>query len=125
MLRHAWALLAPPLCGACGSPAGRAGPPCGPCAAALNRATPLALSVPAADWSLAAAPYDGVARAAVPGIKFRGRLSPAEPMPAARARAAAPRLDGHTIIPVPPAPRRLRRRGFDPPDEITKALANR
>src|SRR5262245_45110364 len=115
MVRGALALLAPPLCGACGVPAAAAGEPlCAGCAAALKLVKPLALSMPAADWSLAAAPYDGVARAIVSALKFRGRVSLADPMAAAMTCAAGDRLDGHVLVPVPPAPRRRRRRGFDP-----------
>jgi ComF family protein len=125
MLRHAWALLAPPLCGGCAGPTSAGAALCRTCAAALERATPFALTVPAADWTVAAAPYDGIARTMVTALKFRGRLTVAEPMAAAIADASATRLDGHALVPVPPAPRRRRRRGFDPADEITKAMARR
>jgi ComF family protein len=125
MLHHAWALLAPPLCGACGRPTSAGEALCVNCAAALAQVTPFALTVLAADWTLAAAPYDGVPRAVVAALKFRGGLPLAEPMAAKIADAAGTRLDGHTLVPVPPAPRRRRRRGFDPADEIAKVLASR
>jgi predicted amidophosphoribosyltransferase len=125
MLRHAWALLAPPLCGSCAGPTSAGEALCGTCAAALGRATPFALTVLAANWTLAAAPYDGVPRAVVTALKFRGGLPLAEPMAVAIADAAGTRLDGHALVPVPPAPRRRRRRGFDPADEIARALARR
>jgi ComF family protein len=125
MLRHAWALLAPPLCGACGHPTSAGDALCVNCAAALGRATPFALTVAAADWALAAAPYDGVPRAVVAALKFRGSLPLAEPMAAKIADATGTLLDGHALVPVPPAPGRRRRRGFDPAEEIAAALARR
>src|SRR3954453_14077525 len=125
MIRHAWALLAPPLCGACGRPTSAGEALCGAGPAAPGGATPFALTVAAADWTLAAAPYDGVPRAVVAALKFRGRVTLAEPMAAKIADASGTRLEGHALVPVPPAPRRLRRRGFDPAEEIAAALARR
>jgi ComF family protein len=125
MLRAAWSLLAPPLCGACGAAAAAGEPICRNCVASLELTRPLPLSVPAADWALAAAPYEGIPRAMVTALKFRGRLTLAEPMAAALADAAAIRLDGHVLVPVPPAPRRRRRRGFDPAEQIARALSRR
>ena len=123
MLRHVWALLAPPLCGVCGEPSEAGDPLCARCHRALGFARPSAFSLPAADWTLAAAEYDGTARAMVTALKFRGRLALAQPMAGAIAAAAGDRVHGLTIVPVPPAPRR--RRGFDPANEIARALADR
>jgi len=70
----------------------------------------------------AAAPYEGVARQLVGGLKFTGRL------PLARAMASA--MDGlvpipadTVVVPVPASPARSRRRGFDPAGEVAKWLA--
>ena len=123
MLRHAWALLAPPLCGVCASLTGAGEPLCARCTAALARARPCAFPLPAADWAVAAAPYDGIARTLVAALKFRAHLPLADPMAAAIAAAAGGRLDGRTLVPVPAAPSRRRRRGFDPADQITRAVA--
>jgi predicted amidophosphoribosyltransferase len=122
MLRHALALLAPPLCAVCAAAATPREPLCARCAAALGQARPSAFPLPAADWTLAAADYDGTARAMVTGLKFGGRLALAGPMAAAIAAAAGHRLDRLTVVPVPPAPRRRRHRGFDPAQELAAAL---
>jgi len=125
MLRHAWALLAPPLCGVCGAPTRAGDPLCTGCHGALRLSRPLAFPLPAADWTLAAAGYEGTARAVVTALKFHGRLALAEPMAAAIAGALGGRGRDMTIVPVPPAPRRRRRRGFDPAQELGAALARR
>jgi predicted amidophosphoribosyltransferase len=119
----AWALslLAPPLCCTCGSPAPAGHPLCPACAEALRLAPAQPLLIPGADRAIAAAPYDGVARRLVAALKFRGLLAAAGPMAAAIANAVELDEDA-AIVPVPPAPRRRRSRGFDPAGEIAKAL---
>ena len=74
-------------------------------------------------WS--SAPYEGVARDLVAALKFR-RLLPVADLMAERIQWLAPAhmLSG-AIVPVPPAPARLRRRGFDPAGELAAALAER
>ncbi|HET9197226.1 MAG TPA: phosphoribosyltransferase family protein [Solirubrobacterales bacterium] len=74
-------------------------------------------------WSSAS--YEGVARDLVGALKFRRLLTVADLM-AERIEWLAPAhmLSG-TIVPVPPAPPRLRRRGFDPAGELAAALAAR
>lgn len=74
-------------------------------------------------WSSAS--YEGVARNLVGALKFR-RLLPVADLMAERIEWLAPAhmLSG-TIVPVPPAPPRLRRRGFDPAGELAAALAAR
>jgi ComF family protein len=123
MLRPAWALLAPPLCGICCAPSAASEPLCPTCSGALERCVPTPVRVAATDWALAATPYSEIARAAITALKFRGRLAVARPIAAAIAVAAGSRLAAATIVPVPPAPRRRRRRGFDPADEIATALS--
>jgi predicted amidophosphoribosyltransferase len=74
-------------------------------------------------WSSAS--HEGVARDLVAALKFR-RLLPVADLMADRIHWLAPAhmLSG-TIVPVPPAPARLRRRGFDPAGELAGALAER
>jgi len=83
---------------------------------------PASIRVPGIDAVIAAGDYEGVARGLVAGLKFAGRLQLARPAAAAVA-AAAPDLEGAVLVPVPPAPRRARRRGFDAADEIAVQLA--
>ncbi len=70
-------------------------------------------------------PHEGVARNLVAALKFR-RLLPVADLMADRIQWLAPAhmLSG-AIVPVPPAPSRLRRRGFDPAGELAAALAER
>ena len=72
---------------------------------------------------LAAAPYEGTARALVGALKFGRR--PALAIRAARAIAAAapPTVAECGVVCVPPSPARLRSRGFDPAAAIAVALA--
>jgi predicted amidophosphoribosyltransferase len=74
-------------------------------------------------WSSAS--YEGVARHLVAALKFR-RLLPVADLMAERIEWLAPAhmLSG-TIVPVPAAQARLRRRGFDPAGELAAALAAR
>jgi predicted amidophosphoribosyltransferase len=66
-----------------------------------------------------------VARSLVAALKFR-HLLPVADLMAERIQWLAPAhmLSG-AIVPVPPAPSRLRRRGFDPAGELAAALAER
>jgi predicted amidophosphoribosyltransferase len=92
----------------------------------LARAEPFLSSGPAGlDKAWSSAPYEGVARDLVAALKFR-RLLPVADLMAERIEWLAPAhmLSG-TIVPVPPAPVRLRRRGFDPAGELAGALAER
>jgi predicted amidophosphoribosyltransferase len=74
-------------------------------------------------WSSAS--HDGVARALVGALKFRHLLPVAELM-ADRIEWLVPgHLLGGSVVPVPPAPGRLRRRGFDPAGELAAALGTR
>ena len=122
VLAHALSLLAPPLCAACAGPAAPSEVLCARCERGLIQVRPLSVLIPGIDEALAAAPYEGIARQLVGALKFRGRLSVATPM--ALAIAAAIELDaGAALVPVPPAPRRRRNRGFDPAEEIARALS--
>ena len=87
------------------------------------RAPPQPFAVPHTDRALAAAPYDGTARALITALKFSHRLALAD-MAAAAIQAKAAPLTA-TIVPVPPDPWRHRLRGFDPAAEIAAALSRR
>jgi ComF family protein len=123
MLDRLLAMLAPPTCCACAAAAVAGAPLCAGCASAMRRARPAVVAVAGLDWAVAAAPYDGIGGALVAALKFRGRLALAAPIAAAIATAAGARLAGATLVAVPAAPRRRRRRGFDPAEEISRALA--
>jgi predicted amidophosphoribosyltransferase len=72
-------------------------------------------------WS--AAPYEGVARELVAALKFRRLLPLAGVAAAAIASGAPPELLRGALVPVPPAPLRLRLRGLDPAEELTAELS--
>ncbi len=120
------AAFAPPLCAACGRSCRPEAIVCTRCARGLAAAEPLlGMGPPGLDRAWSSAAYDGVARDLVAALKFR-RLLPVAGLIAERIEWMAPAhmLSG-TIVPVPPAPLRLRRRGFDPTGEIATALATR
>ncbi len=118
--------LVPPLCAACGRPCRAGAVVCTRCARRLAAAEPLRGNGPAGlDRSWSSASYEGVVRDLVAALKFR-RLLPVADLMAERIEWLAPaHLLSGTIVPVPPAPPRLRRRGFDPAGELGAALAER
>jgi predicted amidophosphoribosyltransferase len=65
-----------------------------------------------------------VARELVLALKLRGSRAAADAM-AAMIVARCPALEGAVVVPVPPAPERLRRRGFDPATLIAGRLSVR
>jgi predicted amidophosphoribosyltransferase len=118
--------LAPPLCAACGRSCRPEGVVCSRCGRRLAAAQPLlGKGPPGIDRAWSSAPYEGVARNLVAALKFR-RLLPVADLISDRIHWLAPAhmLSG-TIVPVPAAPARLRRRGFDPAGEIAASLAER
>ncbi len=126
ILRVAGAGLAPPLCAACGRSCRPQAVLCTRCNRRLATARPLLGRGPAGlDRAWSSASHEGVARDLVAALKFR-RLLPVADLMADRIQWLAPAhmLSG-TIVPVPPAPSRLRRRGFDPAGELAGALAER
>lgn len=123
----AWLLdpLAPPRCLSCRALLVRAavGPGlCDPCATAVARSSPVAFRADAIDGGLAPLAYDGTGRRLVAALKF-GRLPVVAELGAALIadRAPAGWLEA-TVVPVPAAPFRARRRGFDPAWELSSAL---
>ena len=126
ILRLAAAGLAPPLCAACGRSCRPQAVVCTRCGRRLAAARGLlSAGPPGLDRAWSSAPYEGVARDLVAALKFR-RLLPVADLMADRIQWLAPAhmLSG-AIVPVPPAPSRQRRRGFDPAGELAGALAER
>jgi ComF family protein len=125
-LRSIAALVAPPLCAACARACAATQPICPACAARLARARAGAAIVGGVGRVVWAAPYEGVARELVAALKFRSRVGLAVVLAAALADACAPVAPPHwEVVAMPPAPARLRRRGFDPAELIAAALAAR
>jgi predicted amidophosphoribosyltransferase len=124
---HAVAVgIAPPLCAACGRSCRPEAIVCTRCGRRLATAEPLlGKGPPGLDRAWSSAPHEGVARNLVAALKFR-RLLPVADLMADRIQWLVPAhmLSG-AIVPVPPAPSRLRRRGFDPAGELAAALAER
>ena len=124
MLRAVACLFAPPLCAACRRCCPTTAVLCERCDAGLAGSGSTLDAPPAGiDRAWAVAPYDGVARELVAALKFRRLLTVAGEMAARIGEAAPQDLLSGTLVPVPPAPGRLLRRGFDPAAEIAAALA--
>lgn len=126
-LPHALAdVVVPPLCPACGRHCRPEAGLCTRCSRRLAGAEPLAGTGPAGlDRAWSSAPHEDVARDLVAALKFR-RLLPVAALMAERIRWLAPAsLLSGTIVPVPTAPLRSLRRGFDPAAEIAAALSRR
>jgi predicted amidophosphoribosyltransferase len=126
MLQVAVALVAPPLCAACGRSCRADAVLCTRCSRTLAAAMPILAGGPqGVDRAWSSAPHDGVARSLVGALKFR-RLLPVAEVMADRIHWLAPgHLLSGAVVPVPPALPRLRRRGFDPAGELAGALAAR
>ena len=118
--------VVPPLCAACGRSCRPEAVLCTRCGRRLAAAEPLlGKGPPGLDRAWSSAPHEGVARDLVAALKFR-RLLPVADLMADRIQWLAPaHLLSGAIVPVPPAPPRLRRRGFDPAGELAAALAER
>jgi ComF family protein len=123
-LRSIATLVAPPLCAACAGPCSATEAICPACTARLAGARAGAAIVGGVGRVVWAAPYEGVARELVAALKFRARVGLAAVLAAALADACAPPPHWE-LVAVPPAPARLRRRGFDPAELIAAALAAR
>ena len=126
-LLHAVATgLVPPLCAACGRSCRPEAVRLHAMRAAPRRRGPLTgKGPPGIDRAWSSAPHEGVARDLVTALKYR-RLLPVAELIAERIHWLAPAdLLSGTIVGVPAAPLRLRKRGFDPTGEIAAALADR
>lgn len=106
-----------PVCRRCGKPLARPGT-CRDCSA---RPVPVALS-------RAPALYDGVWKDLIHALKFAGRQELCEPIGEAMARCA--RRAGypercHALVPVPLAPSRLQRRGYNQAELLARQVGAR
>ena len=118
--------LAPALCAACGRTCRAEAALCTRCARRLAAAEPLSGAGPAGlDRVWSSASYEGVARDLVAALKFRRLLAVAGLMAERIQWLVPPHLLGGAVVPIPPAPARARRRGFDPAGELAAALAER
>ncbi len=126
ILRAASAALVPALCAACGRSCRPELVVCNRCGRRLAAAEPLfGKGPPGLDRAWSSSSHEGVCRDLVAALKFR-RLLPVAGLMAERIQWLAPAhmLSG-AVVPVPAAPARLRRRGFDPAGELAAALAER
>src|SRR5262245_16606272 len=127
-------LLAPPLCAACGERRSLAEVICERCERELATAPKVVEPGPGGIHLVASvAPFEGVPRWIVHGLKYGRRLSLARVAADAMLRVlpdvvpAGSRREADeaalALVPVPPAAWRWRWRGFDPAEEIALALA--
>ena len=123
-LRALMAVLAPPLCAACGVHAAELEPLCARCRAGLRWLPDVARVAGIAVW--APLGYEGPARAVVRALKFRGALRVADAMAAQIAVNAPPgALERGRLVPVPLHPSRRRRRGYNQAERLAVAIASR
>ena len=125
MLEELLALISPPACGVCGAGCEVGRRLCERCGPALRNSAPVWSSVPGIELTWSAASYDGVARQLVAALKFRARLGLAQDAAALIAARAPTDLLVGSVVPVPAAPARRRRRGFDAAEGVATALARR
>jgi predicted amidophosphoribosyltransferase len=126
-IRSGWALaaslLAPPRCGVCAVPCAHDRSLCERCDRSVRAAAPIEAPVAGLDAAWSAATYEGVPRDLVAALKFRRLLPLARRAAEAIAAGAPAGLVAGDLVPVPPAPWRLRARGLDAAEEIAAALA--
>ena len=116
--------LAPPLCWACGGAVARGLALCAACRARVSwLGQDVAVAAGVEVWAPVA--YTGPARALVRGLKFGRAAGLASPMAAQMAANAPPGMFETTLVPVPMAARRRRRRGFNQAERLARALAER
>jgi predicted amidophosphoribosyltransferase len=123
MLAELLGLVVPPRCALCGRECGLREQLCDGCESGLGGLAPCSTAVPGLDATWSAAPYGGIARDLVVALKFGARLPLARRAAAVIAERAPTGLLEGVIVPVPPAPARRRRRGFDAAERIAAALS--
>jgi predicted amidophosphoribosyltransferase len=124
-LRPLLSIVVPPRCLGCADACEAGEPLCWRCRARLDRTSPPPpIPLPDIDVAWAAAPHHGIARNLVAALKFRGLLPAAELIAVRIALLAPPELLEGIVVPVPPAPARLLRRGLDPAEEIARRLVS-
>jgi predicted amidophosphoribosyltransferase len=134
-------LVAPPRCATCAGPCASVEAICRACRRRLERArtgSAVLAGIGPVSWS---APYEDVARELVAALKFRGALGLARVAAAAIAADVAARAsvefpakavasstaagpEAWTVVPVPAAPLRRRRRGYDPAELIAADVSS-
>lgn len=118
-------LLLPPRCAICAAACVPRDPLCAGCTLRLRRTVAGAATVPGVGLVSWGAAYEGVARGLVGALKFEGRLG----LAGFAAEVIATGLPGgyanFSVVAVPAAPVRRRRRGFDPAETIAGELAAR
>lgn len=112
--RHRWRAVVPPWCERCAQP----GPHFGPCRVCAEWPGALARARSAV-W------LDAGARTAVHALKYGGWTRIADDLATAVAHRAPAPPPGAVLVPVPLAPRRLRRRGYNQSALLAAALATR
>ena len=117
-------LLAPPRCAICAAPCAAAEALCGACRRELARARGGSGVLPGLGPVVWSAPYEGVARGLVAALKFGGRLDLARVAGARVAASAGELPPGWTVVAVPAAPLRRRRRGYDPAELIAAEVGS-
>jgi ComF family protein len=125
MLEDVVALIAPPGCALCGGACELRRTVCDGCELALQRMRPVCSAVPGLDEVWSAAAYEGIARRLIGALKFGSRVALAEEAASLVAARAPRELLDAAIVPVPAAPMRRRRRGFDSAEAIAATLARR
>jgi ComF family protein len=125
MLSELLALVAPPRCSLCARPCPAREALCSLCDSLLRAGPAQRTAIPGLDAVWSACAYEGTGRQLVVALQFGARLRLAARAAEAIAEAAPAELLAGEIVPVPAAPTRRRWRGFDPADEIARALAAR
>lgn len=118
-------LLIPPRCALCEAPCRARDTACAACRCRLEAAQPGHAYLAGVGPVCWAAPYEGAARDLVAALKFRGRLGLAELAGEAITAALPAGFECASVVAVPPAPLRLRRRGFDPAESVAAAVGKR
>lgn len=112
--RHRWRPVRPPWCERCGQPE----PHFGPCRLCAD--WPAALTVVRSAVWLA----DG-AREAVHALKYGGLPRIADDLTAPMTGALVPADEASVLVPIPLAPKRLRKRGYNQSEALAAALGRR
>jgi len=109
--RHRWRAVRPPWCERCGQPE----PHFGPCRLCRDWVEELK-QVRSAVW------LDAPARRAVHALKYAGMARVGRDLAAVMARHLPPPPAGSALVPVPLAPGRLARRGYNQSEVLARAL---
>ena len=109
--RHRWRAVSPPWCDRCGQPE----PHFGPCRLCHEW-------VPAFERARSAVWLDVPARRAVHALKYGGLTRIAADLAAVMIRRLAAPPTGAALVPIPLAPKRLARRGYNQSEVLARAL---